>query len=372
MPSPTYLDNAATSHPKPPGVARAMVRALEVGGNPGRGGSGLEADRILFDTRMRIADFLTLPHPERVIFTRNATESLNLALFGLLKKGARVVTSALEHNSVIRPLAALSARGVRVVESRVDTNGFPHPAQLPEAEALVLTAGSNVTGALPNLNKICAAARRKGMLTIIDAAQSAGSIPLDLRNVDVLCCTGHKGLLGPQGIGFAWFAPGVEPTPLLYGGTGSNSEEREQPPFWPDRHEAGTVNTPGVAGLNGALVYLQRRGVAAIREKELAHCARLIEFFLNEPKISLLGPTDPADRVSLLSFTVQGRDPADIGERLAREGVAVRVGLHCAPSAHDFSGTLPEGGVRVSPGLFTTKRQIGHFIRSLRAILAKP
>lgn len=368
----TYLDNASSSFPKPRQVAKAVADAIgKVGANPGRGGHilGAKADRIVFDAREALARLLNLPDSGRLIFTKNATEGINLALKGLLKPGDRAAVSRLEHNAVMRPLSTLAKRGVAFEYAPADENGLPDPANVPDVKALVTVAGSNVTGAMADLPALARECRRKGTLLIVDAAQTAGAVPLDGSEIDVLVCAGHKGLLGPQGTGLAWFAPGVEPEPLLEGGTGSGSESVDMPAFWPDRQEAGTLNTPGIAGLGAAAGYLLDKGVEAVREKETGLCRMLIEGLGNEAKVETYPPFDHEKRCSLVCFNVAGMDPAQVGDGLASGGVAVRVGLHCSPEAHKFMGTFPGGAVRVSPGPFTAKKDVKRFFEVLGKVM---
>ena len=366
-----YLDNAATSFPKPPAVAKAVARAIDItGGSPGRGGHkmALSASRIIFEGRETIANFLGLDTQERIVFTKNATEGINLALRSLLKKGDSVATSGVEHNSVVRPIHALAKEGIKTVAAPLDKNGFPDPERLPNVTALIVTAASNVTGAIANLGAIGAACSRKKILFIVDAAQTAGSVSLDVTYVDALVCTGHKALLGPQGTGFVWFSPKTDPKPFLFGGTGSESASVDMPDYWPDRFEAGTSNTPGVAGLVAGIRYLEKRGMEAIRQKEVSLIGKIMESFLNHPDILVYPPFEPDKRVSLVSFNIKGRDPSEIENLLDKTGFALRSGLHCAPAGHRFMGTYPDGAVRVSIGPYTTKKEINFFLEAIDTI----
>ena len=369
-----YLDNAASSFPKPKTVAKAVADTINlVGANPGRGGHklALKADAIVYDTRVAIAQMFNLPSPERIIFTGSATEAMNLALKGITAIGSRVAISRLEHNAVIRPLACLEKRGVRVERAPCNENGLPNPSRIPAVQTLVTVAGSNVTGALADVPALADACRAKKVTLVVDAAQTAGSIPLDAGNVDILVCAGHKGLLGPQGTGFAWFAPGIEPETMIEGGTGSSSAAAAMPLYWPDRHEAGTLNTPGIAGLKAGVEYLRKRGVETVREKEIALCKTLIEKLGSDPRITLYPPFDPQHRASLVCFNARGVDPSELGDALDRRGIACRVGLHCSPEAHRFMGTFPTGAVRISPGAMTRKKDIVKFTETLDKILRR-
>lgn len=368
----SYLDNASSSFPKPSGVIRAVTRALaKAGANPNRAGHALgrAASRIVFETREALAELLRLPNPERIIFTKNATEGINLALKGLLRRGDRVAISGVEHNAVIRPLTGLAKRGVKVEHAPLTAHGLPDPRRVPDVKLLVTVTGSNVTGALADIPRLAAACRKKGVTLMLDTAQTAGAVPSDFAAADIVAGTGHKALLGPQGTGFVWFRKVIEPEPLIEGGTGSFSESGSMPPFWPDRHEAGTLNTPGIAGLGAAIKYLMRRTVEDVRSHEVEILRAMLERLRNDERIITYPPFEPEARASLILFNARGMDPAALGAALDRRGVAARVGLHCAPEAHRFLGTFPAGGVRVSPGPFTTKRGVSRFFDALRRVL---
>ena len=325
--------------------------------------------RMIYETRLALAGLLGLPGPERIVFTKNATEGLNIALKGLLKPGDVVAISRLEHNSVTRPLNTLKQSGVKVVYAPVDEYGLPDPSKIPNVKMLAVTGASNVTGAILDTKTIGEACAKKGVLLLVDAAQSAGSIPFDASRIDILVGTGHKALLGPQGTGFAWFREGVMPEPFIEGGTGSNSESDMTPPFLPDRFEAGTMNTPGIAGLKAGIEYVRNLTVQGIREKEISLVTLIMDALSNEPRATVYGPADPVGRGSLVSFNIAGSDPARIATAIDRRGAAVRVGLHCAPEGHKFAGTFPEGAVRVSPGAMTRRKDVETFIRILRRII---
>jgi cysteine desulfurase family protein len=367
-----YLDNAASSFPKPQPVIKAVARALgTLWGNPGRAGhkKAVAALRLIYSARVELAELLGLPDPERIVFTKNATEGLNIALKGLLKPGDTVAISRLEHNSVTRPLATLKKSGVTVIYAPEDENGLPDPSRIPDVKMLAVTGASNVTGAILDTRAVGEACAEKGVLLLVDAAQSAGSIPFDTSRVDVLIGTGHKALLGPQGVGFAWFREGVTPEPFMEGGTGSDSQSDLTPAYLPDRFEAGTMNAPGIAGLKAGVEYVRNLTVKGIREKEISFVSTIMDALLREAGVTVYGPADPAMRASLVAFNVIGRDPALIAAALDRRGVAVRAGLHCAPEAHKFAGTFPEGAVRVSPGAMTRRRDVDAFAKILRRVI---
>ena len=374
-----YFDNAATSWPKPPAVAAAVHRCLvRGGGNAGRSGhaKAVAAARTVLRTRELIAELFHVADPSRIVFTKNATEALNLALYGLLGPGDGVVTSSMEHNSVMRPLRHLAHRGVRLEVVPAAVGGVIEPA----AFCAVLTAGtrlavvthaSNVTGAVTDVARIGEHCRGLGVPLLVDAAQTAGCVPIDVEamRVDFLAFSGHKGLLGPQGTGGLYVRDARALEPLLRGGTGSRSDREEQPEFLPDRYESGTLNTPGIAGLGAGVQYLLRRGVASVQ----AHERRLLEIFLEGiaavPGIEAYGPADTAARTGVLSLNVTGLSCSEAGSALEdRFGLLTRVGLHCAPIAHRSLGTFPEGTVRFGWGPFTRERDVRAGVRALRTL----
>lgn len=379
-----YLDAAATSYPKAPGVAEAMVRTLaEAGGNPGRSGHALAvaAQAIVSDTRRRLAAFLGAPDPTRVVFTANATDALNLALFGLLHPGERVVTTTMEHNAVVRPLAALAARGVVVDRVACAPDGSLDPDDLARAlragrtRLVAMIHASNVTGTILPAREAARLAHEHGALLLLDAAQTAGVLPLDVREVgaDLVAVPGHKGLLGPPGTGALWVAPGVALAPLRHGGTGVRSEEERMPEGLPEGLEAGTLNTAGLAGLGAALRFLAERGVAAIRERERALTTRLLAGLRGIPGLRLYGPGDPDRQVATASIALPGWEPMDLAAALDGSfGVAVRAGLHCAPVAHRTIGTAPLGTVRLSAGCFCTDAEVDEAVAALGRLAEAP
>lgn len=384
---PLYLDNGATSWPKPPEVARAMADFLsDVGASPGRAGHrlALEAGRIVYDTREALAEFFGLKDPMRVVFTSNVTEALNLVLRGLLIPGDRVIVSSMEHNAVMRPLRFLEQQGVTVENLPCDAEGRTDPRELElalekPAKLVVVNHASNVTGTVQPLGRFGAVVRqrRKALgtqypLFLVDTAQSAGSIPIDMEHdgVDILVFTGHKGLLGPTGTGGALFGPYVPVDtikPLIRGGTGSRSERETQPEFLPDRFESGTMNSVGLAGLLAALTWIRGRGVVELQRREAALSMRLYEALAEMKGIRLYGPDrrpgfplpEAGCCTGILSFNIDGMPCSEAGMRLDEEyGILCRVGLHCAPSAHRSIGTFPEGTIRFGVGPFTNDGDI--------------
>lgn len=379
---PIYLDNAATSHPKPEAVYQAVDQALRQSGNPGRGSHdlALAAGRTLLNARDAIAGLFAIVDSARVVLTSGATEALNLALFGLLRSGDRVVTTSMEHNAVIRPLRALEQRGVEVVKVQADRQGLVAVEALQRACAkptrmLVMSHCSNVTGTLQPIEIIGPWCRERGILFLVDAAQSAGIFPIDVDRyaIDLLAVPGHKGLYGPPGTGFLYVRDGLRPSPLIYGGTGSDSSSAEQPETFPDRLESGTLNTPGLAGLTAGIEFLQRIGPANIRRHEQQLVQQLLQGLKRIPGLQLYGPASAAGHGGAVSFRIARADPAETGFLLDREyGICCRVGLHCAPGAHETIGSYPAGTVRVSPGYFSTDEEIEQLLAALAELAVRP
>lgn len=377
---PIYLDNAATSHPKPESVYQAVDHALrEIGASPGRGGyrRGLDASRIIFDAREKLAELFGISDSARLVFTGSATEALNLAIAGMLRPGEHAVTTTMEHNSVSRPLRLAETRGASVTRVPCDRSGFLNPRDLaaalrPETRLIVLSHCSNVTGTIQPVAEIGQLANRAGIPLLVDAAQSAGIIPLDVKalGISLLAAPGHKGLLGPQGTGFLYVGEGLELPPLLVGGTGGHSSDEEQPEEMPARFESGTLNTPGIAGLRAGVEFILTTGSETLRKKEMTLVRQLLAGLAEIKEISLHGPAPEKERGGIVSFTIEGRDPAMIGFTLDQQyDIEVRTGLHCAPWAHRTIGTYPTGTIRVSPGWFTTETEIETFLRAMRQII---
>ncbi|HEX9080279.1 MAG TPA: aminotransferase class V-fold PLP-dependent enzyme [Desulfuromonadaceae bacterium] len=371
-----YLDNAATSFPKPETVYQAVMHAMrEIGASPGRGGHrrSIEAGRLLFEARELIATLFAIPDSSRIIFTHSATEALNLALRGALKPGDHVITTSMEHNSLLRPLAALRQEGVETTMVAADGEGVVDPddvraALRPTTRMLAVGHVSNVSGTIQAIDRLAAIAREAGALFLLDAAQSAGHEPIDVveTGIDLLAAPGHKGLLGPQGTGFLYAAPTAALKPLLAGGTGSSSASEEQPGTMPEGFEAGTHNLPGIAGLKAGVEFILEQGVATIGETERRLVASAAERLGDIPGMRLYGPADPAGRGGLLSFTMAGMDPSALAFMLDRTfDIAVRAGLHCAPQAHRTLGSFPGGTVRMSPGWSTTSGEVAIFCNAV-------
>jgi len=363
-----YLDNAATSWPKPPGVAQSMCHFLDdVGANPGRSGHrmSIQAARIVYAAREAIAALFGAPDPLKVIFGLNITDSLNLALHGLLKPGDHVITSSMEHNAVMRPLNDLQSQGITYTRLACQADGTLEPGLVekaiqPNTRLVVLNQASNVCGTLLPVREVGQIARHKNLLFLVDTAQSAGAMPVDMETdqIDLLAFTGHKSLYGPMGTGGLVIGERVDPSTLStirQGGTGSRSEREVQPEFCPDRFESGTPNAVGLAGLLAALEWLQERGVASIQAHKQKLCAALLEGLLNIPGVTVYGPHDAARQTATIGFNLQGIEPSTVGLRLDEEyNILCRVGLHCAPAAHHTLGTFPDGCVRFGLGAFNT------------------
>lgn len=379
-----YLDNAATSFPKPENVYQSVDRTLrQLGVNPGRGSYrlALEASRMILEVREAVADFFRITDSSRVVFTTNATEALNIALFGLLQPGDRVVTSTMEHNAVSRPLHALADRGVEVVKVQADYMGQVSPSAIREAASVsgktrmvVMSHCSNVTGTIQPIEEIGPWCRREGILFLVDAAQSAGLLPIDVQemSIDLLAAPGHKSLLGPPGTGLLYVAEGLQPAPLIFGGTGGNSLSPSMPEDLPERLESGTLNTSGLAGLLAGIDYVRQQGPERIRSHKAALLDHLLHGLRSLPGTRIYGPAMAERHGGAVSFTVEGRDPAEIGFLLDDEyGICVRTGLHCAPEAHRTIGTLPSGTIRVSPGLFNAEKDIDALLTALEKIIGE-
>lgn len=378
-----YLDNAATSWPKAPGVAAAMADFLaHDAGNPGRGAHrlALAAGRLVEHTRSQLAALFGISDPSRVVFTANTTAALNLALKGLLKPGDRVVTTSMEHNAVVRPLYALAARlGIFVEKVPAGHDGRVSPAAMidritPQTRLVVMTHASNVCGALQPVAEVGAACRRLGVPLLVDAAQTAGLFPISVNElgISLLAFPGHKSLLGPTGTGGLYVAPELELEPAVEGGTGTQSESPEQPANCPERYEAGTVNTVGLAGLAAGLAYIAERGLESLRKHELSLADRLRRELAALEGVRLVGAT-PDSAVAdapVISVVVEGRDSGEVAALLDRRyEIAVRSGLHCAPDAHRTLGTLRSGTIRFSPGPFNTNEDIDAAVAAMREII---
>jgi len=369
-----YLDNAATTYPKPPSVLAAVVRAVEkAGGNPGRGGHplSLAAAEELWLCREAAATFFHFPAPERVVFTQNCTMSLNMALKGLLSGGGHALCSDVEHNAVMRPLHALSVAGtatfsvVETGQSEEETVEQFRRAITPHTTVLCCTACSNVTGAALPIRALGSLARAHNLAFVVDGAQAAGVLPLDMErdNIDFLCLPGHKGLYGPMGTGLLLCGDRYPLATWMEGGTGSRSLSYYPPEELPDRLECGTMNVPGICGLRAGIEWVARRGVEELRKKERQVMAPLRETLSAAEGVAVHSAPLVGHNAPLVTFTVDGVPSERVAEALAKAGVAVRAGYHCAPAAHAKCDTLEWGAVRVSPSAFTDMRQTEQFLK---------
>lgn len=376
-----YLDNAATTYPKPPCVTNAVVRAMEhAGGNPGRSGHtlSLAAAEAVWNCRESAADLFGCPSPENVILTMNCTMSINVVLKGLLSGGGRVLISDMEHNAVMRPLNSLARKGflkidvATVSDDDVETVANFRRKLTPETRAIVCTHASNVFGVSAPVRALGRMARSYGIPFVVDGAQSAGVLPLDLTEdaIDFLCLPGHKGLYGPMGTGLLLCSGRVPLPPLIEGGTGTQSRDLRQPDTLPERLESGTPNVPGICGLRAGIEWVRAQGVGAIAAHECRCLTPLYRTLQGLPRVRLYtDPPRPGKDAPILSFSVEGVPSEAIAERLHAAGIAVRAGYHCAPAAHRKFGS-PEGGtVRLSPSAFTSPRAIQAASRNLYNIV---
>lgn len=373
-----YLDNAATTMHKPQTVIDAVTQAMCSLGNAGRGATSgaLDAARTIHGCRTKLARFLGCPRADHVCFTPNSTAALNTVINGVVRPGDRVVTTVLEHNSVLRPLNRLAVeQGVTVEYAGSDANGvldYDELEQLvtPGTRAVVVTHASNVTGNSVDVARVAAVAHAAGALVIVDASQSAGTakIDMDTMGLDVVCFTGHKGLMGPQGTGGLAVAEGIDVAPWAMGGTGVRSFDALQPLEWPTRLEAGTLNGHGIAGLSAGLDFIEAQGgVEAIASSERALADRFLAGVREIPEIKLYGAFDQPTRSAIVSLNVGDIDSAEISDALMQGwGIATRPGAHCAPLMHRALGTERQGVVRFSFGYFNTDEEVDTAIDALR------
>ena len=373
-----YFDNAATSFPKAPNVAESVADyLLHNGANINRGayGSSYDAAQTVFETRELLCSLFNFNKPENVIFTRNITESLNLVMKGLLQENEHVLVSSFEHNAVMRPLSSLAKKGVSF--SRVPCTaqggleaGIIREYIQPNTKAVIMTHASNVSGTVLPLAEVGAICQENNLIFIIDSAQTAGFLDLDFAKLhaDVLTFTGHKSLLGPQGTGGLVLNDKIAEllAPFIEGGTGSSSEAETQPPYLPDKFESGTLNIPGIFGLNTAIKYLLKTGIESIRREELNLTDLFVEGISDLPKVKIIGNNARSERTALISLDFVDQDNAEIADMLARDfQIMTRCGLHCAPSAHKSLGTFPQGTVRFSFSHFNTAKEIEYALDSI-------
>lgn len=373
-----YLDNAATTLHKPPEVAEAVKNAILTAGNASRGAHGvsLEASRMVFDTRARLAKLFGCPRADHVVFTANSTEALNIAIYGLISAGDHVISTDLEHNSVLRPLYDLQTRGAAVDFVPADKKGNIRYEDMQklfrsDTKAVVCTHASNLTGNVLDIARIGEMAHAHGALLVVDASQTAGAMPVDMQkmHIDVLCFTGHKGLMGPQGTGGLCIRPGVELRPLLRGGTGIHSYDRDQPQAYPARLEAGTLNTHGIAGLHAALDFIERHGVQAIGARERALMRRFYDGVRGIPGVAVYGDFEQDERAAIVTLNIRDYASGEVADVLFEDyGIATRAGAHCAPRMHEALGTVEQGAVRFSFAFFNTEEEVDMAVRAVREL----
>lgn len=374
-----YLDNAATTFPKPEKVYKAVDRCLrEFGANPGRSGHklALDAGRSIYKTRELICNLFNIENPMQVIFTSNATDSLNLALKGILKPGDHVITTSMEHNSMIRPITTLQERGVEVTILQCDERGYLEANKVRDVikkntKLIAMTHASNITGTLMPVEEVGLMARNAGVYLLVDAAQTAGVYPIDVikMNIDLLAVPGHKGLMGPQGTGILFIREGIDLMHMKEGGTGSKSEMVQQPDIIPDRYESGTPNTPGIVGLGAGIEFILETGLDNIREHEEKLTHILLEELKKINQVKIYGPQDPKKQAAVISINIGDEDSSEVSYVLDKAfDIAVRSGLHCAPLAHRTIGTFEQGTVRFSMGYFNTPEDIYKAVEAIKKI----
>lgn len=373
-----YFDNAATTLRKPPCVARAVAEAIGSLGNPGRGvhEGALSASRVIYDARVALAELFGAESPQRIAFTANSTEALNMAIKGVLSPGDHVITTALEHNSVLRPLFEMEDRGVELTVLPADPMGNIRFEDLEKAirshtKAIVTTHGSNLTGNLLDIGRIGGLARERGLIYIVDASQTAGVFDIDVgkMQIDILCFTGHKGLLGPQGTGGLYVREGVAVRSLLSGGSGVQTYLRSHPSQMPTALEAGTLNSHGIAGLGAAVRYILETGPGVIREKEQALMRSFYRQVRQIPGITVYGDFSTFDRCPIVSLNVRDYDSGEVSDALFRDyGIATRPGAHCVPLMHQALGTVEQGAVRFSFSHYDTEEEIDIAVSALREL----
>lgn len=370
-----YFDNAATTQRKPDCVVRAVTEALCSLGNPGRGihDGAMSASRIVFEARQALAELFGAESPDRIAFTANSTEALNIALKGCLEPGDHVITTALEHNSVLRPLYEMEERGVELTILPADRKGRLYYADLSSAvrkntKAIVVTHGSNLTGNLLDLSLIGEIAKQHNLLLVVDASQTAGVFPIDVRkmHIDILCFTGHKSLLGPQGTGGLYVREGVSVRPLLGGGSGVQTYLKKHPSQMPAALEAGTLNAHGIAGLLAAVKYIRETGMDAIRKQELDLMWKFYDQVKEIPGITVYGDFSGAERCPIVTLNIRDYDSGLVSDVLWEQyGIATRSGAHCAPLMHQALGTVEQGAVRFSFSHYNTENEIKAAVSAL-------
>lgn len=373
-----YLDNAATTFPKPEMVVKTVDECMRNWcANPGRAGhaASMKSGEAVYHARREIAEFIG-SKPQDIIFTSNCTDALNLAIHGVLKKGDHVVTTMMEHNSVLRPLNKLRAAGVETTILRCSREGKVDPKDIetvlrPNTRMIICTAASNVTGTIMPLKEIGEIAERNHILFLVDGSQGMGVMDIDVEeyNIDLLTVSGHKSLMGPQGTGFLYVRSGTEMCPIKEGGTGTESWSIQQPQTIPEGFEAGTLNVPGISGLAEGVRFIKRRGLEVIRAYESEKIAYLHEELSACPEIEIYGPVNIEEKVGIFAFNIKGMSSEQTAEILDQKyGIAVRAGFHCAPLAHKAIGTEDGGCVRISVGCFNTQQEMIRTAKAIRQI----
>lgn len=373
-----YLDSAATSYHKPDGVARAVAEAISHMGNPGRGAheASLDASRVVYGTREKMAELFGAEEASQIVFTANSTESLNIAIQGLLDPGNHVITTVMEHNSVLRPLYLCQQRGVSLTILPFSAAGTVTPEAIEavirsNTRMIVCTHGSNMTGDLNDLEAIGRVCKKHHLLFVVDASQTAGVFPIqmDSMNIDVLCFTGHKSLMGPQGTGGMCVRKGVRIRPLLVGGSGIDSYSKIHPQVMPTALEAGTLNAHGIAGLSAALDFIKKVTPDVIRQKEEELTRRFVSQIKSIPGVKLYGNYEQFPRAPILSLNILDYDSGEIADVLAQDyGIMTRAGAHCAPLMHEALGTKSQGAVRFSFSYFNTEEEIDQAANAIREL----
>lgn len=373
-----YLDNAATTMHKPQEVIDAVVTAMGSMGNAGRGAhaASLGASRTVFETRERLANFFHAENPKQIVFTENSTESLNIALKGTLNPGDHVVSTVLEHNSVLRPLYALEEQGVEVtflnsnLQGMIDYDDF-EKAVKDNTRMIVCTHGSNLTGNLLDIKRIGKIAKKHGLLFVVDASQTAGVFPIDVQEmqIDILCFTGHKGLLGPQGTGGMYVREGLAVRPLKVGGSGVQTYNKKHPAEMPTALEAGTLNGHGIAGLDAAIGYLEKEGIDNIRAREQELMWKFYNGVKDIPSVKVYGDFSGAERCAVVSLNIGEYDSSEVSDELLMTyGISTRAGGHCAPLMHEALGTVEQGAVRFSFSHYNTDEEVETAIRAVKEL----
>ena len=376
-----YLDNAATTMRKPDEVVQAVTNALCTMGNAGRGvhDAALDASRVIFETRMRLAEFFHAESPTQIVFTMNSTESLNIAIKGILNAGDHVITTELEHNSVLRPLYEMEERGVELSFVKSDKNGIICYEDFEKeiksnTKAIICTHGSNLTGNLIDIKKVGIIAKAHNLLFVVDASQTAGVFPIDVQdmNIDILCFTGHKGLLAPQGTGGMYVREGLQVRPLLSGGSGVQTYRKKHPEQMPTALEAGTLNAHGIIGLNAAITYIQNTGMENIREKEQELMWEFYSQVKEIPGVTVYGDFSTKERCAIVTLNIRDYDSSEVSDALVMDyEISTRPGAHCAPLMHHALGTVEQGAVRFSFSHFNTMEEVYTAVNAIKELASE-